>query len=374
MNGLKSGSGAHPPVFSGRVWRGGRFESARFSVCKGKIGPASGGPLFESAYIIPPFADPHIHGGWGADFSDGEFARMEDRLLSAGIAFAVPTLVNSSPADLRRAAAAFRAFRERRPDTIFPFLRVEGPFINPDKKGFQKEDHIRGITEARIREFLSIPEIGMFTFAPEIPGTEDLVVRALESGRLPSVGHSQASFRDLVRVYDRGVRHFTHYPNAMSACHHRDIGLTGAGLLLDDLQLEIIADGIHTSDDFLDLVLKARGPDFALTSDLIPPALSPRSNFDDRSLVRKGRRLSLPDGTLAGGGTPVPDQFRRLFLRGIPIDRLVPMACLHTRSWFDRPAGELTEGGDADFCCLDADLRVTAVFRHGVSVSGGRNE
>jgi len=66
----------------------------------------------------------------------------------------------------------------------------------------------------------------------------------------------------------------THYPNAMSGLHHREIGLVGAGLLKDDLVLEVIADGIHKSLDFLRLLLHIKGPTFGLASDMIPPAFA----------------------------------------------------------------------------------------------------
>lgn len=370
MTEAQMGTNARSPEFSGRVWRKNGFIQARFSIEDGRIRPPAGGGAMEAAYIVPPFADPHLHGGWGAGFRKDGFAGIEKRLTALGVMFAIPTLENSMPEDMRRTAADFQAYRQDHPDTIFPFLRVEGPFISSAKKGFQRAEPIQEATEKNIREFLSIPEIGIFTFAPEIPNTDQLARLGLACGRIPSVGHSRAALRDLYRVYERGVRHLTHYPNAMSGCHHREIGLTGAGLLIDDLQLEIIADGIHTADDFLDLVLKVRGPDIALTSDMIPPALSRRREFDGRTLTREGRKLTLPEGVLAGGSTPVPDQVARLFDRGVSPEFLVPMACLNTRIWFDRPAPGLEEGAPADFCCLDKNMRVTAVFRRGRRLDG----
>ncbi len=331
-------------------------------------------PEVKADYVIPPYIDPHIHGGWGWDVQKGHFAPLEKKLRSQGIFCAVPTLDNNSFDSLFQSGTEFMDYRRSSPDTIFPFLRIEGPFISSYKKGFQNSRWIRNITaEARERLF-AVPGLGMFTFAPELERSGELVKHAFEQGIIPSIGHSHAGFKEFMHVYGLGVKHFTHYPNAMSGMHHRDIGLTGAGLYLDDLQLEVIGDGVHNSREFLELLKQNRGDAFALTSDLIPPAFSKLDHFDGRRLAVHGARITTADGTLAGGTVPVSQQVPLLFNWGWTPESLVRMACENARKYMNLPVPSLEAGQPADFLILDRSLELTAVYRKGRFVSGEEGE
>lgn len=360
--------------FTGKVWRNGIFVSASFHVQNGKIQEGLKQPAVKADYVIPPFIDPHIHGGWGFDVHKGHFAPLEKKLLHQGIFCAVPTLDNNSFNSLSQSGADFMDFLRSRPDSIFPFLRIEGPFISSYKKGFQNSRWIQKITTEAFERLFGVPGIGMFTFAPEIEGSSELVKHAFKKGIIPSVGHSRAGFEEFMRVYPLGVKHFTHYPNAMSGMHHRDIGLTGAGLYLNDLQLEVIGDGVHNSREFLLLLKQIRGDAFALTSDLIPPAFSKLDRFDGRRLAVHGAKITTADGTLAGGAVPVSQQVPLLFKWGWTPENLVRMACENARKYMNLPVPSLEAGQPADFLILDRSMELTAVYRQGRLVSKEESE
>lgn len=352
--------------FAGRLWRRGSFQPGTIHVVGGRLSEGRRGRLLEVPFIIPPLADPHLHGGWGLSFQKGEFAALEKRLKRIGVFLAIPTLYNDRLDHVREVAQAFSAYRAQVKDSIFPYLRIEGPFISPAKKGAQDKDFILPAEPSLVDEFLNIPEIKMFTFAPEIPGSSELVAKALAQGKIPSIGHSQAVYDDFVRVYRLGVRHITHYPNALSNLHHREIGLVGAGLLYDDLQLEIIGDGIHTSYEFLELLRRVKGDGFALTSDLIPPAMAADKDEFQSQYIIEGGKITTTAGILAGGATPVPEQVVRLRQRGWSPESLVRMACENTRRFFGRPLYSLEEGAEATFLLCGERLEVLAVFERGV--------
>lgn len=354
----------------GQVWAKGKFTPSVFTVKKGKISPGTGQHQLDVAYIIPPFADPHIHGGWGLSFQQGDFSQLEKRLKSQGIFWAIPTLDNNTIPELKKAASRFKAYQQSREVSIFPFLRVEGPFISSQKKGFQRGDFILPPNPSHIKDFLAIEEVKFFSFAPELKGAELLVRKAQQSGKILSVGHSQADFHDFIKFYRMGVKHFTHYPNAMSGLHHREIGLLGAGLLLDDLQLEVIADGIHSTFEFISLLLKIRGPVFCITSDLIPPAHSRMQEFDGRRLKRTGKRIVMGNGTLAGGGTTVPEQVQWLSQQGLRPDEIIPLACVNALKMLGRRPPSLTTGKEATFLVLDDNMKVSAVVEKGKLIRG----
>ena len=352
--------------FTGHVWRDGLFVPAEFCVEHDRIQAMRPAPKTPPLYIVPPYADPHIHGGWGYSFQDAEFAALEKILLKRGIFFAIPTLQNSGLAALNKTARLFEAYKQENPDCIFPFLRIEGPFISYEKKGFQREDFILEADQANILELLAIDEIRLFTFAPEREGIETLIKQALAKNKIPSFGHSRATYAEFLKFYVLGVRHMTHYPNAMSGLHHREIGLVGAGLLKDDLLLEVIADGIHNSLDFLRLLLFIKGPNFGLASDLIPPAYGEILEFDGRRLHQEGKSFTTDEGVLAGGGTDISDQVHLLLEAGFRPEHLVPLAGLNTLKAYDAPLPRLEEKAEASFLVLDDRFRLQEAYRCGI--------
>jgi N-acetylglucosamine-6-phosphate deacetylase len=362
-SGAERNSNTH--YFSGKMWKHGKFIPTEFSIENGRIKAGQKGIRTQTAFIVPPFADTHIHGGWGKSFLQGDFTALENHLKSIGVLFAVPTLNNNEIPELKKIAQAFTQYQQENPDTIFPFLRVEGPFISHEQKGFQREDCIQAATEENIHDFLSIPEIKIFTFAPEMEGADTLVKEALKQNKLPSVGHSHAGYSDFLKLYRLGIRHLTHYPNAMSGLHHREIGLTGTGLLMDDLQLEVIADGIHNSYEFISLLLKIKGPTFSITSDLIPPAHSQLVEFEERKIIKQGKKFTTANGKLAGGGTTIPEQVKQLFKQGFTPEELIPLACLNTLKMLGRGSPSLEPGSEASFLLLNDQMELEAVYFKG---------
>lgn len=356
--------------FKGRVWKQGKLTHSEFHIKNGKIGKGLKSSPYEAAYIIPPFTDPHIHGGWGYDFEKHEFAPLEDKLKRTGVFCAVPTISCPTLDKLKKISDWFKKYKARKIHSIFPFLRVEGPFINSEKKGIQNEKNILFPTIQNIEEWLSMESFKVITFAPEVKNSDVFLRKALQNEKIPSAGHSQSKFKEFLKLYHLGLRHMTHYPNAMSGIHHREIGLTGAGFLLDDLQLEVIADGIHNSMEFLRLLLKIRGPTFCITSDMVPTAKSKTKKFSNIRINKTGRQITTKDHILAGGATSVPEQAKILFNQGTKPEEIIPLACLNSLKFFNFPLTEIKPGKDADFLLLNHLFEVEAVYEKGKKLSG----
>ncbi|MCJ7681392.1 MAG: amidohydrolase family protein, partial [Candidatus Aminicenantes bacterium] len=215
------------------------------------------------------------------------------------------------------------------------------------------------------KRFLSIPNIRVFTFAPEIEGAGILVEEALPADKIPSIGHSNALYRDVLPFLEKGVRHMTHFPNAMRGLYHREIGLLGAGLLENDLDLEMIADGIHTAPEFIRLVHRIKGPHFSITSDMIPPACSSDGALDKSGLRLVNGALVDRQGTIAGGSMPVPEQAGLLLKLGFSVEDIVRIACLNGRRFFGLPSPEIGEGEEATFIVCNSDLSLRAFYLKG---------
>jgi len=356
--------------FKGQVWNQGKFSYSEFHITNGKIGKGLISRPHEAAYIIPPFTEPHIHGGWGYDFKEGEFTPLEKKLKSSGIFYAVPTISCSSLPKLEKISTEFKKYKTKKTHSIFPFLRVEGPFINPAKKGVQDERNILFPSVQNIEEWLGIEGFKVYTFAPEIKRSDIFVQKALEMNKIPSAGHSQSDFKEFFKLYQLGLKHMTHYPNAMSGLHHREIGLTGAGLLLEDLHLEFIADGIHNSMEFFRLLLKIKGPSFCITSDMVPAAFSKTKKFHHIEIDQTGRKITSKDHILAGGATSIPEQAKILFQLGIKPEKIIPLACLNSLKFFNLPSKKIQTGEDADFLVLNHSFEVNDVYEKGIKITG----
>ena len=357
-----------------RVWDGHRFVGAEVYIedgllCLKSMEVGEGHP-----YLIPPFAEPHIHGGWGISAQKNEFAELEARLRPLGILFALPTLINAPLEDMEKTAEGFEAYLQNHPDSIFPFLRVEGPFISREKKGIQPDEYILPLTDKNIDRFLAIRAIRMFTFAPELEGAERLVKKAIAAGKIPSIGHSDSTYVRFCEMMALGVYHITHYPNALSALGHRELGMVGAGLLCRDCHLEVIGDLVHSSREFLELLFQIRGSVFSLTADLIPPAYGGVKDFAGRPVFQKGRRLTDAKGTLAGGATTIPDQVRLLVEEGFRLEDIIRAACVNALSFFGFAPAVLANGAPATCVLLSDEMRVKSVFYRGRLVGQAENQ
>ncbi len=354
--------------FKGKIWTEKGFKETSLLIENGKIGIGGEIAVEHVDYIIPPFADAHIHGGWGLSFQKGEFEELEKKLIQNGVFFAIPTLMNDSLENLEKISNIFEKYKKSNPDSIFPFLRVEGPFISYGKAGAQDLSFSVKPTHENIKDFLSIENIKLFTFAPEIENSEILVNEALKKGKIPSIGHSDGTYADFLKAYNLGVRHFTHFPNALSALHHREFGMIGAGFLYDDLQLEVIGDFVHSSPEFLKLVRKFKKDTISLISDLIPQHATDNKTFDNTKIVKEQRKITNEKGVILGGDTLVSEQIKLLFKSGWTIEELVIMGCVNNRKFFNYKIPSLKTGEKASFIILNDKLEIKEIYYNGEKI------
>lgn len=295
----------------------------------------------EAGYIIPPLFDSHIHGGWGADFETEEsFSFLEKKLREHGISYALPTLHNYKWEKLAYVVQNFKKYKEKSGSDFFSFMRIEGPFINREMCGAQDEKFCLEITQAEVNRLLKHKaHVKLFTFAPELKNSEQLVAAALKEGMIPSVGHANAALHEFLPVYRAGVRHFTHFGNRMGAFHHREIGLIGSGLQFDDTFLEIIGDGAHVAYDFLSLVLKIKpGDRIALVSDAIKQGFLKDKELDRAGYFRENSYIKQSQETIAGGETLLLNQAKRIIDKiDVDLAKIINMISINPLLFFNIP-------------------------------------
>jgi N-acetylglucosamine-6-phosphate deacetylase len=304
---------------------------------------------------------------------DAALDGMARALLRHGVTSFLPTAVTASLPTLAAFADRVRAWMPGAPDDGAAPLgfNLEGPFINPARKGAQNPDFIAVPAEVGTADLEPLLEgLRVTTIAPEIPGALELIRWLAARGVAASLGHSSATVEEGRAGYAAGARTTTHLFNAMTGIDHRSPGLALAALVEDDAYVELIADGHHVTESVWPLILRAKPADrLLLVSDGISlGGTSARAGvLGGLEVVIDGDRCVLVHGgNLAGSIIALDTAVRNLARAGVPLPRAVaaagrePLALLGVT---DR--GRLEPGLRADLVELDDDLRVRRVMRSG---------
>ncbi|MGN0822144.1 MAG: N-acetylglucosamine-6-phosphate deacetylase [Candidatus Gallimonas sp.] len=334
------------------------------------IGNAEGSEtvLPEGALLLPGFIDVHVHGAGGCDAMDasGEALQTIGRTLAKeGTTGFLATTMTQSEENIRKALEAVAGYVGEDGARVLG-VHLEGPFLSPAFAGVQPREYIAEPDVSQFDKYdrASGGKIKIVTIAPEEKGAESLVSHLSEKGIVASLGHSAATAEDVRRAIASGARSVTHTFNAQSPCKHRQIGLAGSAMLYDDLNCELIADGVHVSFDAIRLLVKNKPKD-KLT--LITDAIRAKGCGDGESelggqkVYVKDGQARLADGTLAGSVLKMNVAIRNMVREvGVPLETAVDFATKNPAKLlgvYDR-TGSIEKGKQADFTVLDRDFNV----------------
>jgi N-acetylglucosamine-6-phosphate deacetylase len=324
--------------------------------------------------VAPGFVDLQVNGAFGIDVAtDPErVGELSEGLLSTGTTAYLPTLVTLPPGKypgLMSSISLDRAFGAE------PLgLHLEGPFINPARRGAHPEDGIVLPDPVTLKELLDGGGVRMVTLAPEMPGGMALVKLAVDSGAVVSLGHSEASFEQALEALESGATSVTHLFNAMSPLHHRDPGLCGAALIEGPkraLACGIIADGRHVHPEMVRLAVERLGAGrLYLVTDAMAAAGMTKGEF---SLAGGEARVQggvprLEDGTIAGSSLTMDEAVRNaISFTGCSLPEAMRMATETPARLIGEGSrkGRLAPGFDADLVVLSPELEVETVWARG---------
>jgi N-acetylglucosamine-6-phosphate deacetylase len=340
----------------------------------------------DDVVVTPGLIDVHVHGCGGADFLDKTAESM--RTISAVAARGGATSVVATttiPVDDEQLEGFAEFLHQLRQTPVegarFLGIHLEGPFINPERRGGFGERYVQRADLRKAERILSMCESDLLkiTLAPEIEGGADLVYLFAEHPRAVvevSIGHSSIGYDDARRWFrHERVRQVTHAFNAMCPFHHRDPGLVGAALLDNSVLCEMIPDGCHLTGPAIELLYRLKGPRrLMLVTDGTaatgtPPGTRIRSVGGDTE-VRDGA-VRLPDGSLAGSNLFMAGALAHAQQLGnIPFDEALLMATLTPARSVNKECrvGSIDPGKAADFCVLRRDGSVKATIRDGLLV------
>jgi N-acetylglucosamine-6-phosphate deacetylase len=284
----------------------------------------------------------------------------------------LPTLITSPREHMREAVEAVRsALREGVPGVLG--LHLEGPFLNPERKGVHDPDLMRDIDEEDIALLTSLPEGVMHvTLAPERvpPGT---IRRLASAGVIVSAGHTACDYRTAHAAMREGLRGFTHLFNAMPPLAGRDPGPVGAALNSRETWCGLIVDGHHVDDASLRVAIAAKGFDrMMLVTDAMPSVGTGMESFTlmGREVYRKQGRLALAEGTLAGADLDMASAMRNAVARlGLSLPVALHMAARAPAAFLRLEAeiGCIAPGFRASLVLLDGALEVRRTWIDGVA-------
>jgi N-acetylglucosamine-6-phosphate deacetylase len=366
-----------PQIFTGAdVFDGTTLHrSASLRVVDGCIaGPGPGTEVrLDGGILAPGFLDLQVNGANGrmVDATStpemlAEMCATHARLGATGI---LPTLITDTPeATARVLAAGITAAQRQTPG--FLGLHLEGPHLDPRRKGAHDPALIRPMTEPDLTQLLDaagkLPTL-MVTLAPEA-ATPDQIARLARAGVIVSLGHSDCSHAQAGAAIAAGARCVTHLFNAMSQLAPREPGLVGAALT-GPVHAGLIADGIHVAPETIRIAMAAAPDRLFLVSDAMAAAGSDLTEFhlNGRRILRQGGRLTLENGTLAGADLTLPRAVFVMIGLGTPANVALAMASARPAACIGRSdsLGHLQPGRAADMVHLAADGTLLGVWQGG---------
>lgn len=321
--------------------------------------------------VLPGLIDVHSHGAVGHDFSDGDAKGLKAILQyekSQGITSYCPTSMTLPKEQLFTIFSTVNQVKTDERCAAIVGINMEGPFLDPSKKGAHLENCILKPDAALFHECnrLSGGKIKLVTLAPNMPGAEEFT-KELAGQVTISLGHTAADYDLSINAFHSGASHVTHIYNAMAPFSHRDPGLVGAAADTPGVMVELIGDGIHIHPAMVRSTFKLFGPErVVLISDSMMAAGMENGTYElgGQQVMMKDRKATLADGTIAGSATNLFDCVRCVINMGIPEETALLAATKNPALSIGiyHQTGSLTPGKRADIVITDNTLNILQVI------------
>jgi N-acetylglucosamine-6-phosphate deacetylase len=318
-------------------------------------------------WVVPGMIDVHVHGGDGHDTMDATpeaLHGMARFFAQHGVTSFYATTM-SAPADAIAAAIDNVAHTPQPVDGAQILgVHVEGPFLSTDFPGAQAPDVLRLPDPTEYDDWFDSGVVKLITVAPELDGALAMIDNGVAHGIEFALGHSGASYDEVMMAADHGVRQATHTYNGMLGLHHREPGTLGGVLIEDRIYGQIIADGIHSHPAMVKLLVRAKGPGrVILITDAMRAAGLPDGDYDlgEQAVTVRDGVCRIANGSLAGSTATMDAVLRNMVnFAGLTLPQALPMATGVPAEAMNLAGrkGALTPGADADVILLNADLRV----------------
>ncbi len=319
----------------------------------------------QNGWLVPAFLDLQIYGGNGQFF--GEFPSVEALIatqlycLAGGASHFLPTIATHSEAVTLAAIAAVREYWAQGLPGVLG-LHLEGPFLNPVKRGAHLPQYLRQPTLERVQKLLNQGRgiVKMMTIAPEICPADVLDFLSKQNEVVISAGHSNATYREAQAAFDSGIRTATHLFNAMSALQHREPGLVGAIFNHPEVCVSLIADGHHVDFAAIKIAKRLLQDRLFLITDAVTD--NPDGQYAHRL---DGDKYVVADGTLSGSALTMLQAVKNCVRQaGMELEEAWRMAALYPARvmGLEDQFGKIEAGRKVNFLHLNAELDLVKHF------------
>ncbi len=338
-------------------------------------------------YVSPGFIDLHTHGAGGTDFMDGDPEDVRTALRAHakhGTTAIMPTATTANPESFRKSIEDIGTVMEEKNPDLPEILgaHLEGPYFSLEQAGAQAPEYITDPIEAEYTELLDKYKgiITRWSFAPERNGAVKFCETLLKNNVIPSIAHTNATYDEIMPVYNAGCRLMTHFYSGMSLLTRRQgfrvLGAVETGYLLDDMYVETITDGKHLPPELLRLIYKVKTSDYiCMVTDSMRGAgvegikemiLGPIA--DNRIAIIEDGVAKMPDRINFAGSIATTDRLVRVMHKeaGVDIVNAVKMmTAIPAKISGRKNIGKIAEGMDADIVLFNDNIEIQNVLLKG---------
>lgn len=336
-------------------------------------------------YIAPGFIDIHVHGGGGHDFMDGSeaaFLKIAETHARYGTTAMLPTTLTSEKEGLLETLTLYeQANKKNKEGSQFLGMHLEGPYFALNQRGAQDPRYIRPPDPDEYKAIIAhSSSIRRWSAAPELKGAIAFGQYLRSKGILAAVAHTDAIYEEVLEAFDNGYTLATHLYSAMSGVTRRNAfrfaGVIESAFIIDEMDVEIIADGVHLPPPLLKLVYKIKGAErIALITDAMraagmPPGKSILGNIHSGlPVIVEDDVAKLPDRSSFAGSVATADRLVRnmIFLADVPLTdavRMMTSTPARILGVSDRK-GSLAKGKDADMVIFDDKIKIETTIIKG---------
>ncbi len=323
--------------------------------------------------VIPGLIDIHIQGAGGSDVLDGveeAHSVMSKTLARLGTTSYLATTVVRPDTGNDHLLAASRLAGSSLGGATLLGIHLEGPFINPEKRGGIAPEAVLTPSKRALDDILDILDgsLSMMTIAPELNGSADIIRQLVDNGIVASIGHTAASYEETLRSFDAGISHVTHIFNAMPGLHHRIPGPIPAIFETPHVTVQLIGDGVHVHPAVVRMLFSQLGLNRIVSiTDGVQAMGLPEGNYlyNGREYESRDGTARYPDGTLIGSARSLLDILYLIsdftgcsFAKALETATTVPAAVLG----INNRKGAIRPGMDADIVILDKDRKVQSTI------------
>ncbi len=365
------------------VYCDGNFVTKDIYTDNGFFSETSGDDLVFDAKglkAIPSLVDIHSHGAVGFDYSSctaSDLKSIAEYQAKSGICAVCPANVAMPIEKLESVVKMIANYSDDKGSDLvgnadFVGVHIEGPFLNPEKRGAHNPDYLVNPMVSYIDRLIksSGDKIKIISFAPELPGSSEVIEKYKDKITL-SVAHTSANYDTAKQAFDEGMKHVTHTFNAMPPFLHRDPSVIGAALDSEHVFAEVIADGIHVHPSAVRALFKMFSDDrMVLVSDSMSATGLSDGEYllGDLTVQVNNKKATLADGTIAGSATNLAECFKKAV-----VDMKIPLVSA-VKAASENPAkavgifdkyGSIQNGKIANLILFDDNLEFRKIMLKG---------